>query len=371
MQRVEFEIVKTQGEARAGVMRLARGAVETPAFMPVGTRGAVKTIAAEDLRALDFSLILGNAFHLWLRPGLETIRAAGGLRAFAAWPGLILTDSGGFQVFSLRKTSAVREEGVAFRAPHSGKSCFLSPETAVEIQRVLGVDIAMAFDECAPQPADEKTARAAMERTLRWAARSLAARGDSETALFGIAQGGVDSSLRAESIAKTTALGFDGYALGGLSVGESKEQTEATTRHAAALLPRARPRYSMGVGTPGDIAFGALCGIDLFDCVLPTRNARNGHLFTSGGILRIKNAKRRDDFRAPDPACECPLCRRHSRAYLRHLFAVGEPLAARLATLHNLAYYRRTMRRLREAIIKGDLEKTAQEIRAADNRAAD
>ncbi|MGE0482763.1 MAG: tRNA guanosine(34) transglycosylase Tgt [Gammaproteobacteria bacterium] len=346
----EFCVEHVDGAARAGRLRFDRGDVETPVFMPVGTYGTVKAMTAEELEGLGAGIVLGNTYHLMLRPGTEIIAAHGDLHDFMHWRRPILTDSGGFQVFSLGDLRTIREEGVTFRSPLNGDRVFLSPEISMQVQRALGSDIVMIFDECTPYPADEATARASMELSLRWAARSRVAHADNPAALFGIVQGGMHEPLRRASAAGLMELGFDGYAIGGLSVGEPKEAMAEVTAYTAALLPAAQPRYLMGVGTPADLVDAVGRGVDMFDCVLPTRNARNGHLYTSAGIVRIRNARHRDDPGPLDPACGCYTCRNYSRAYLHHLDRTNEILGSRLNTLHNLAYYLGLMRRLREAI---------------------
>jgi queuine tRNA-ribosyltransferase len=352
---MRFELLGTDGGARRGRLTLAHGVVETPAFMPVGTYGAVKTLTPSELRDTGADIVLSNTFHLWLRPGLEVIEAHGGLHRFMGWDGPILTDSGGFQVFSLGALRRISEEGVQFQSPVNGDRCFLSPEEAMRIQRVLNSDVAMIFDECTPYPADEAQAAASMRLSLRWASRSRAAHAGNDNALFGIVQGGMHERLRDESLAGLTAIGFDGYAIGGLSVGEPKEDMLRILRHTAPLLPPDRPRYLMGVGTPQDIVDAVRAGIDMFDCVMPTRNARNGWLFTSVGIVKLRNSQYRNDVQPLDPACLCYTCRHFSRAYLHHLHRVNEILGARLNTLHNLHYYQGLMTRLREAIAAGSL----------------
>ncbi|MCB1745821.1 MAG: tRNA guanosine(34) transglycosylase Tgt [Gammaproteobacteria bacterium] len=349
----EFSVEAVDGAARSGRLAFARGVVETPVFMPVGTYGTVKAMTPEELEGLGATILLGNTYHLMLRPGTGIIAAHGDLHDFMHWSRPILTDSGGFQVFSLGDLRTIREEGVTFRSPLNGDRVFLSPEISMQVQRALGSDIVMIFDECTPYPADEATARASMELSLRWAARSRAAHGDNPAALFGIVQGGMYESLRRASAAGLMELGFDGYAIGGLSVGEPKAAMAEVTACTAALLPPDRPRYLMGVGTPGDLVEAVGRGIDMFDCVLPTRNARNGHLYTSVGVVRIRNARYRDDTGPLDPACACYTCSHYSRAYLHHLDRTNEILGSRLNTLHNLAYYLGLMRRLREAIRDG------------------
>ena len=348
------------GQARAGVLHAARGDIQTPVFMPVGTYGTIKGVAARDAEALGFDIILGNAFHLWIRPGTEIIRAHGGLHGFGGWTRPILTDSGGYQVFSLGgKTS---EEGVRFSAPHNGEKRFLTPELCMQIQSDLGSDIVMVLDECINAKASLVAAEKAMHLSMRWAARCRAAHSGNTNALFGIVQGGAYQHLRDESAAFLVDLGFDGYAIGGLAVGEEKKTMHAIVAETTKKLPADKPRYLMGVGTPSDIACSVLSGVDMFDCVLPTRNARNGQLFTDAGVLKMRNACYRDDTSPPDIHCDCPLCRQYTRAYLHHLLSVGEMRAATLMSIHNLAYYRRLMHRLRTAIIAGTLPQTVAEI---------
>ena len=339
--------------ARAGIMQTAHGSVETPAFMPVGTRGVVKSVTAEELRACGAAIILGNTYHLYLRPGHELIRDLGGLHSFAAWSGPILTDSGGFQVFSLASLRKVREDGVAFRSHLDGSSHFLTPELSVEIQEALGSDIMMAFDECPEQPSTHATNREAMDRTTRWAQRSLAARRSETAALFGIVQGGLFEDLRAEHAAEISAMPFDGVAIGGVSVGEARDEVSRVVQRTAKLLPGGKPRYLMGVGRPEELVEFAGAGVDLFDCVLPTRNARNGQLFTSRGTLNIKREEFERDRGPLDPDCACFTCRTYSRAYLRHLFKTREILSARLNTIHNVHFYQSVMSHLRAAIRNG------------------
>ncbi len=331
-----------------------RGAVETPVFMPVGTYGTVKAMTPEELEGLGAEIILGNTFHLWLRPGAEVIRAHGDLHDFTHWQRPILTDSGGFQVYSLGEMRKITEQGVHFRSPVDGARVFMGPEESMQIQRALGSDVVMIFDECTPYPATEEEARASMELSLRWAQRSKAAHSGNPNALFGIVQGGVYRDLRARSLAGLEDIGFDGYAVGGLSVGEPADDRWRVLDFLAERLPEAAPRYLMGVGTPEDIVEAVRRGIDMFDCVMPTRNARNGHLFTHDGVVRIKNAAHQDDTRPLDERCDCYTCRNYSRAYLRHLFRCNEILGARLNTIHNLYYYQRLMRNIRSAIAAGD-----------------
>ena len=355
MSGMEFQLIATDGAARRGRMRFARGSVETPAFMPVGTYATVKAMTPEELEACGSELIVANTFHLMLRPGSERIEALGGLHAFMHWQRPILTDSGGFQVYSLGDMRRISEEGVSFRSPVNGDPVFLDAETSMAVQRRLGSDIVMAFDDCTPLPASASETRESMQRTLRWAARSLKAHGDSEATLFGIVQGGLDADLRRQSLEGLMELGFAGYALGGLSVGESRAERERVLDHITPEMPADRPRYLMGVGTPEDIVEAVRRGIDMFDCVLPTRNARNGHLFVSAGVVRIRNARHRDDTRPLDEDCDCYTCCHYSRAYLHHLDRCGEILGARLGTIHNLHYYQSLMRSLRAAIEAGGL----------------
>jgi queuine tRNA-ribosyltransferase len=326
--------------------------------MPVGTYGTVKAMNPVELRALGAQIVLGNTFHLWLRPGLDVIAAHGGLHRFMGWDGPILTDSGGFQVFSLGALRKISEDGVRFQSPVNGDACFLSPEESMRIQRVLNSDIVMVFDECTPFPATEVEARESMELSMRWAARSKAAHdnnGGNANALFGIVQGGMFEHLRDVSLAGLKGIGFDGYAIGGLSVGEPKVEMLRVLNYTAPKLPEDKPRYLMGVGTPADLIAAVSAGIDMFDCVLPTRNARNGWLYTSEGVIKLRNARFRDDLGPLDPRCDCYTCKNFTRAYLHHLQKVNEILGARLNTLHNLHFYQRLMRGLREAIAIGTL----------------
>jgi queuine tRNA-ribosyltransferase len=347
---MEFTLYKTSGKARRGQLTLAHGTVETPAFMPVGTYGTVKAMSPLELREIGAHIVLGNTFHLWLRPGLEVIAAHGGLHGFMGWDGPILTDSGGFQVFSLGALRKITEEGVTFQSPVNGDKLFLTPEESMRIQRVLNSDIAMVFDECTPYPATLREAIDSMRLSLRWAARSKAAHEGNPNALFGIVQGGMYESLRDESLAELIKIGFDGYAIGGLSVGEPKEDMRRILAHTAPMLPHDKPRYLMGVGTPEDLVASVAQGIDMFDCVMPTRNARNGMLFTQNGDIKIKNAQYRLDTRPLDEACTCYTCRHFSRAYLHHLHRLKEILGARLNTIHNLHYYQQLMSEIRTAI---------------------
>ena len=343
----------TDGLARRGTLQLAHGSVETPAFMPVGTYGTVKAMSPLELHEIGAHIVLGNTFHLWLRPGLEVIEAHGGLHRFMGWDGPILTDSGGFQVFGLGALRKITGGGVEFRSPVNGSKCFLSPEESMRIQRVLNSDIVMILDECTPYPADEQTAGVSMRLSLGWAERSKQAHEGNPNALFGIVQGGMHEHLRDESLQGLMNIGFDGYAIGGLSVGEPKEDMRRILKHTAPQLPSDKPRYLMGVGTPEDLVEAVGQGIDMFDCVMPTRNARNGHLFTRFGDVRIKNAQYRTDTSPLDAQCSCYTCKNFTRAYLHHLHRINEILGARLNTIHNLHYYQDLMRDIRAAIEAG------------------
>ena len=353
---LKFEVHHESGNGRRGRLVFSRGSIDTPAFMPVGTYGTVKAMTPEELEELGAQIILGNTFHLWLRPGTEVIRLHGDLHDFIHWRRPILTDSGGFQVYSLGAMRRITEEGVHFRSPVNGDRVFLGPEESMRIQRELGSDIVMIFDECTPYPTTEREARESMELSLRWARRSRAAHGDNPAALFGIVQGGVYPELRARSLEGLQEIGFDGYAVGGLSVGEPPADRWRILDFLAGRLPADRPRYLMGVGTPEDIVEAVRRGIDMFDCVLPTRNARNGHLFTHEGVVRIRNARHARDTGPVDPHCDCYTCRNYSRAYLRHLQRCNEILGARLAPIHNLYHYQELMAGLRAAIEAGRLE---------------
>ena len=350
-----FTIHNTAGAARRATLTLAHGTVETPAFMPVGTCGTVKAMSPVELVQVGAQIVLGNTFHLWLRPGLEVIAAHGGLHRFMGWKRPILTDSGGFQVFSLGALRKMSEEGVAFQSPINGDRMFLTPEESMRIQRALDSDIVMVFDECTGYPATQGEAADSMRLSLRWAARSRAAHQGNPNRLFGIVQGGMYEELRDESLEGLVAIGFDGYAVGGVSVGEPKEEMARIVAHTGPRLPAAAPRYLMGVGTPEDIVGAVTHGFDMFDCVLPTRNARNGWLFTRHGDVKIKNARHREDTAPLDPQCACYTCRNFSRAYLYHLHRANEILGARLNTLHNLHYYLELMGGLRGAIESGSL----------------
>ncbi|MEP6633899.1 MAG: tRNA guanosine(34) transglycosylase Tgt [Luteimonas sp.] len=354
MSRMTFDLLKTDGAARRGRLTFPRGTVETPAFMPVGTYGSVKGVLPEQVRALGAEIILGNTFHLYLRPGLDVIAAHGGLHGFSRWQGPILTDSGGFQVFSLAHRRKISEAGVTFAAPTDGSTVFLGPEESMRIQKALDADIVMIFDECTPYPASEEVARESMQRSLRWAERSLRAHEGNDAALFGIVQGGVHPDLRSASVEGLRAIGFDGYAIGGLAVGEPEAERNAMLEHTCPQLPNDRPRYLMGVGRPEDLVESVARGVDMFDCVMPTRNARNGHYFTAFGTVRIRNARYERDTDPIEPGCGCPACSGgFSRAYLRHLDRCNEMLAPMLGTLHNLWYYQCLMAGMREAIAAG------------------
>lgn len=353
---MDFDLLNTDGPARRGRLTFARGVVDTPAFMPVGTYGTVKAMTPEELEGIGAQIILGNTFHLMLRPGTEVIQVHGDLHDFMHWERPILTDSGGFQVWSLAKRRKITEEGVTFASPVDGARVFLGPEESMGVQAALGTDIAMIFDECTPYPADEEVARESMERSLRWAERSRQAYASDNGALFGIVQGGMHPALRHRSARGLEEIGFDGYAIGGLSVGEPEEDRIRILDETTPVLPVDRPRYLMGVGRPQDILEAVRRGVDMFDCVMPTRNARNGHLFTRFGVVRIKHARFEKDTRPVDPACECYTCRNYSRAYLRHLHRCNEILFSRLATIHNLYYYQELMQGIRAAIEGGSLD---------------
>ena len=361
---MQFTLHKQDGLARRGTLTLAHGKVETPAFMPVGTYGTVKAMSPLELKEIDAHIVLGNTFHLWLRPGLEVIAAHGGLHKFMGWDGPILTDSGGFQVWSLGAMRKISEEGVKFQSPINGDTCFLTPEESMRIQKVLNADIVMIFDECTPYPATEKEANDSMQLSLRWAKRSKDAHQGNSNALFGIIQGGMYETLRDVSLAGLTEIDFDGYAIGGLSVGEPKEDMLRILAHTAPRMPQNKPRYLMGVGTPEDLVAAVSAGIDMFDCVMPTRNARNGWLFTQYGDIKIKNAGYKTDTRPLDADCSCYTCQHFSRAYLHHLHKVGEILGARLNTIHNLHYYQVLMQSMRSAIENGTFETFKTEFAA-------
>ncbi len=368
---MEFQLLNRDGRARRGRITLARGVIETPVFMPVGTYGTVKAMTPEDLEGMGAQIILGNTFHLMLRPGTQVIAAHGGLHGFMHWRKPILTDSGGFQVFSLATLRKITEEGVKFRSPVNGDLVQLTPERSMQVQRELDSDIVMIFDECTPYPAEFDVAKKSMELSLRWAARSRAEhdRLANSNALFGIVQGGMWSQLRLESIAGLTSIGFDGYAVGGLAVGEPKEERERVLGEIEPQLPADRPRYLMGVGTPEDLIESVRAGIDMFDCVMPTRHARNGHLFTSNGVVKIRNSQYERDTRPLDENCACYTCRNYSRAYLKHLDRCGEILSSRLNTIHNLHFYLDLMRRMREAIERNAFAQFARDFYSAYERA--
>ena len=362
---MEFSVSARCGAARSARLALRHGVVETPVFMPVGTYGTVKAMAPNELAEIGAQIVLGNTFHLWLRPGIEVIAAHGGLHRFMGWNRPLLTDSGGFQVFSLGALRKVSDEGVTFASPVDGDRLFLTPEVSMDVQRALDADVAMVFDECTPFPATRDQAAASMQMSLRWAARSKAAHADSANALFGIVQGGMFEDLRDESLGRLTAIGFDGYAIGGLSVGEPKEAMQRIESHVAPRLPADRPRYLMGVGTPEDIVEAVGYGVDMFDCVLPTRNARNGWLYTRRGDIKIRNARHRTDTKPLDEECTCYTCRNFSRAYLHHLQRANEILGARLNTIHNLHYYLTLAAELRQAIRDDALPVYTAAFRAA------
>ena len=356
-KKFSFELLKieTNTKARLGLITTGHGTIETPVFMPVGTQAAVKTLTPEELKENDTSIILSNTYHLFLRPGNKLIKNMGGLHKFMNWNGPILTDSGGFQVFSLNKLAKIKEEGVYFNSHINGSKCFLSPEISMEIQQDLGADIVMVFDEPVPYPSSYEYAKNSNEMNSRWAERCKKRHSEENQALFGIIQGAMFKDLRKQSVENIVEIGFDGYAIGGLSVGEPKDLMLEFVDYTAPLLPEEKPRYIMGVGTPTDIIKGILCGIDMFDCVLPTRNARNGTLFTSEGKVIIKNSKYTDDESPPDPICLCYTCRHYSRAYLRHLFVAQEILSLRLNTIHNVYFYNNLMKQIREEIKKDSL----------------
>jgi len=358
---MQFEQFSKDGDARRGRLTFPRGVVETPAFMPVGTYGTVKGMLPRDIHDTGAQILLGNTFHLWLRPGTDIIEQHGDLHDFMNWSGPILTDSGGFQVFSLGEMRKISEEGVKFRSPVDGSRVFLDPEKSMAIQRSLGSDIVMIFDECTPYPATEKEARDSMELSLRWAARSKQAHGQSTAALFGIVQGGMFEGLRVESLKGLTDIGFDGYAIGGLSVGEPKEEMIKVLDAMHGVLPADKPRYLMGVGTPADLLEGVRRGVDMFDCVMPTRNARNGHIFTSRGILKLRNSRHKTSTAPLDEECECYTCQNFSRAYLHHLDKCNEILGSQLNTIHNLHYYQHHMAGIRQALENQQLDDFAEQ----------
>ena len=354
---MRFQLKNSDGMARRGELRFDRGTIQTPAFMPVGTYGTVKSLTPHELTELGAEIVLGNTFHLMLRPGLEVMAKHGDLHDFMAWEGPILTDSGGFQVFSLGELRKISEQGVTFNSPVNGDQIFMGPEESMAVQKTLGSDIVMIFDECTPYPVTKEVAAESMRLSLRWAQRSKVAHGDSLSALFGIVQGSMFSDLREESLTGLIDMGFDGYAIGGLSVGEPKPEMMRMLDAIAGRMPKDKPRYLMGVGTPEDLVEGVRRGIDMFDCVMPTRNARNGHLFTSKGVVRIRNSRYQFDNGPVDNDCQCYTCRHFSVSYLRHLDKCGEMLGSRLNTIHNLYYYLSLMAQLREAIAAEDLER--------------
>lgn len=364
MSFMQFELLATDGRARRGRLAFPRGIVETPVFMPVGTYGTVKGMLPRDIKDIGAQIILGNTFHLWLRPGTEVVRQHGSLHDFMQWQGPILTDSGGFQVFSLGAMRKIREEGVYFSSPVNGDRVFMGPEESMQVQRELGSDVVMIFDECTPYPADFAVAEQSMELSLRWAKRSKIAHADNPSALFGIVQGGMHEALRQRSLEGLLEIGFDGLAIGGLSVGEPKEDMIRILDFLPPLMPENTPRYLMGVGTPADLVEGVRRGIDMFDCVMPTRNARNGHLFVDTGVVKIRNAVHRHDDSPLDESCDCYTCSNFSRAYLHHLVRCGEMLGSMLNTIHNLRHYQRLMAGLREAIQQGTLSHFVDEFYA-------
>jgi queuine tRNA-ribosyltransferase len=368
---VKFAISSRDGHARRGELNFRRGTVQTPAFMPVGTYGTVKSVTPEEVAGDGAQIILGNTFHLMLRPGTDIIRKHGGLHEFMNWPGPILTDSGGFQVFSLSNMRRLSEEGVRFQSPVNGDEVFLTPERSMEVQHELNADVTMIFDECTPYPATESEARDSMALSLRWAARSRKRfdelkneEPDRGEALFGIVQGGVYDVLREESLGGLSDIGFDGYAIGGLAVGEPKEERDAVLDYLATRMPDAAPRYLMGVGLPIDIVEAVSRGVDMFDCVIPTRHARNGQLYTSRGTVKFRHARYADDTSPPDPECACYTCQHYSLSYLRHLVKCGEILGPRLATIHNVHYYQQLMVKLRAAIEAGKLSELVASMRS-------
>lgn len=372
---MKFTVHSEDGAARRGTLEFRRGRVETPAFMPVGTYGTVKSVSPEEVRDSGAQILLGNTFHLMLRPGEDIVRRHTGLHEFMNWAGPILTDSGGFQVFSLAAMRKLSEEGVRFRSPINGDEVFLTPERSMEVQHALNADVTMIFDECTPYPASHSAAAESMQLSLRWAARSRqrfdelkAAEPDRGEALFGIVQGGMFDDLREQSREALTEIGFDGYAVGGLAVGEPEDERLAVLDGLMPNMPTAAPRYLMGVGTPADIVAAVLRGVDMFDCVIPTRHARNGQLFTSRGKIKFRHARYRDDLSPPDPDCACYTCQNYTLSYLRHLEKCGEILGPRLATIHNLHYYQQLMISVRDAIDAGNL---ADLVRNVQNAYAD
>jgi len=359
---MQYEVMNTDGAARRGRLSFERGTVETPAFMPVGTYGTVKAMTPEAVRKTGAEILLGNTFHLMLRPGTEVIKAHGSLHGFMQWDRPILTDSGGFQVWSLSERRKITEKGVTFASPVDGARVFLGPEESMAVQAALGSDIVMCFDECTPYPATEKQAQASMALSMRWAKRCRDAHGDSRSALFGIVQGGMYEDLRQQSAQALIDIGFDGYAIGGLSVGEPDHERELVLGYTLPDLPADKPRYLMGVGRPQDIIAAVLHGVDMFDCVMPTRNARNGYYFTRHGVLKIRNARFKLDTQPIDEECGCYTCQNYSRAYLKHLDRCKEMLGPHLATVHNLTFYQQLMAGLRKAIEEGGLEEYARQF---------
>lgn len=364
MSLLKFDLLKTSGKARRARLNFPRGSIETPAFMPVGTYGTVKAVKPEEVAEMGAEIILGNTFHLMLRPGTEIIKAHGDLHDFMNWKKPILTDSGGFQVFSLAKMRKITEEGVHFNSPVNGDKIFLSPEVSMQVQKDLGSDIVMIFDECTPHPATFEVARDSMQLSRRWAKRSKDAHADNPSALFGIVQGGMFNDLRTESVQGLKEIGFDGYAIGGLSVGETADERHAVLDHTTPLLPENAPRYLMGVGKPEDIVEAVRRGVDMFDCVIPTRNARNGYIFTQHGTIKIRNQKYEMDTRPLDEDCGCYTCQNYSRSYLRHLDKCHEILGAELNTIHNLYYYQQLMREIRTSLEEDRFEDYVKEFYA-------
>ena len=361
---MSFTVKATDGLARRGEITFPRGTIQTPAFMPVGTYGTVKGVTTDQVKASGAEILLGNTFHLMLRPGAEQVAKLGGLHQMIHWDRPILTDSGGFQVFSLGKMRKITEDGVKFRSPVDGSEVWLDPERSMDVQRQLGSDIVMIFDECTPYPVSYEDSKKSMELSLRWAKRSLTAHGDSPSALFGIVQGSMFLDQRDQSLEALVEMGFDGYAIGGLSVGEPKDEMFKVMRHTAPLLPDNQPRYVMGVGKPEDLVEGVRRGVDMFDCVMPTRNARNSHLFIDTGVLKLRNAANRTYEGPIDETCDCYTCQNYSRAYLHHLDKCGEILGATLNTIHNLRHYQRVMEGLRGAIEVGQLDQFVTEFYA-------
>lgn len=361
---MKFTVFNHENKARRGALEFARGTIQTPAFMPVGTAATVKSMTPDELKELGAEIILGNTFHLFLRPGMEVIEEFGGLHRFMNWDKPILTDSGGFQVFSLGELRKITEQGVTFKSPIDGSKIFMGPEESMQIQRSLNSDIVMIFDECTPYPATFEEARYSMELSLRWANRSKIAHADNPSALFGIIQGGMYNDLRKISLDGLQEIGFDGYAIGGLSVGEPKEEMLSVLDNIAYQMPSDKPRYLMGVGRPEDLVEAVWRGVDMFDCVMPTRNARNGHLFTHFGVVRIRNKKYEKDTRPIDENCQCYTCRNYSRAYLRHLDKSHEILGSHLNTIHNLYYYQELMRNIRNALDNNEFETFRKEFYA-------